>query len=268
MLRILSWDVGLRTLSYCLLSGSWTEEGEMTFQVEDWNSIDVQTDEVPADSSAKGTGATSKAKRAKVAAVSVEDGARLVMDTLHRRARIFEALNHIIIEQQPAGGHNRHSNVRMKVVSHVLQCYFYTRMLFQPQSGTPEISFVSPASKLVDMEKAPRKSTKKRTNEETADEALPPPPAAAAPDTVTDAKPKKVESNYARNKKYAVAKTGELIATLPETSDARKFFTAASTAKKDDLADAFLLGYYFLKKQAPKRSKRSKKSVAIKIETE
>lgn len=268
MVRILSWDVGLRTLSYCLLTGSWAEDGEMSFQVEDWNSIDVQTDDTSVavtDTGAKGTGATSKAKRAKVAAVSVEDGARLVMDTLHRRARIFEAIDHIIIEQQPAGGHNRHSNVRMKVVSHVLQCYFYTRTLFQPQAGTPAISFVSPASKLVDMEKAPRK-TKKRANDESADQEQQPVTQPVTQQAAEGEKVKKVESNYVRNKKYAVAKTTELVATLPETSDARKFFSAASTAKKDDLADAFLLGYYFLKKQAPKRTKRSKKSVPVSVE--
>lgn len=252
--RVLSWDVGLRTLSYCLLTGTWADDGTMQFNVEHWDSIDVQTD-AGTELSETGKGAASKAKRAKVAAVSVEDGARLVMDTLHRRASLFQQfgpLNHIIIEQQPAGGHNRHSNVRMKVVSHVIQCYFYTRGLFT--EAAPEISFVSPASKLVDMKD---KATRKRKKEDDAE-------GGAGQDEASEEKPKqKVESNYVRNKKYAVAKTAELVATLPPTCDARALFTAASTVKKDDLADAFLLGYYFLQKQAPKRGKRLKKNAGV-----
>lgn len=255
-MRILSWDVGLRTLSYCLLSGTWDESGAMTFTVDHWDSIDVQTDDAQVQAQGgQGTGATSKAKRAKVAAVSVEDGARMVMDTLHRRASLFNGVDHVIIEQQPAGGHNRHSNVRMKVVSHVLQCYFYTKGLVTPVAP-PAISFVSPASKLVDMEKPKRK----RANEEDGKEE----------GKEEEGKSKvKVESNYVRNKKFAVTKTAEFMTQLPDSSDARRFFTAASTAKKDDLADAFLLGYYFLKKQAPKpRTKRSKKSVAVNVGVE
>jgi len=47
----------------------------------------------------------------------------------------------VLIETQPAGGAGRRSNTMMKVLSHVVQAFFYTR-------GVKKIQFVSPKRKL------------------------------------------------------------------------------------------------------------------------
>lgn len=191
-MRVLAWDVGLRTLSFCLMDDA---------DVVQWQSIDVQGDKKT---------------------VSIEEGAALIMQTLH--GLTLGPVDSIIIEQQPAGGHNQHSNVRMKVMSHAIQCYFYTRALMEGSSST--VTFVAASSKFSERPKAEKKAT----------------------DTV--------HSKYSDNKKYAVLKVQELLsATLPADHAARVMFEGTTVKKKDDLADAYLLAYYYLRKQAPRRKK-------------
>lgn len=245
-MKVLSWDVGLRTLSYCVLE----KAEESGWAIKLWDAIDVQLDDND-KTTAVGTGTKTTAKRKKMTAVSVEYAAQLVMDTLHRRASLFDDVDAIIVEQQPAGGHNRHSNVRMKVVSHVIQCYFYTRALAL-ERHPPVITFVSPASKLVDMERPPR--APKNAAEAAAD--TPP----AAPSTTRQ---------YTLNKKFAITKTQELLSTVFEQdADFGTFFNSSTVGKKDDLADSFLLAYYYIVKKtaAPKRKRKGTDAEEVKEE--
>ena len=250
-MKVLSWDVGLRTLSYCLLE---TVEGSSTrFHIIDWDSIDVQVDND--EESAPGT--IRPSKRVKTAAVSIEQGARLIMDALHRRAAVLaEGVDAIIIEQQPAGGHNQQSNVRMKVMSHAIQCYFYTRAIVGHTFIIPTITFVPANSKFCEKPKASRNAGD--DSNDTADGTSEPTDAQAAP------------SRYSQNKKYAVVKTRELLeANVPapgcpdlDNDKARLMFESITTKKKDDLADSFLLGFYYLRKQAAGAAPKVKRARA------
>jgi hypothetical protein len=236
-MRVASWDVGLRTLSYCILVGVWTGE-QVEVKVEQWDSIDVQTDEASAPEVGAARGAASVAKRAKGEVLSVERGAELLMDTLHRRAELFDGVDAIIVEQQPAGGHNRQGNVRMKVMSHAIQCYFYTRALLRG-GARPVITFVSPASKLVEMQRTPR----------TAEEGT---EGGAA------------KQQYKQNKQFAIAKTGELLTTvLKDSTAAVSLFQSSNLGKKDDLADSLLLGYYYLLKQVARGARVAAKDSKV-----
>jgi hypothetical protein len=240
-MKILSWDVGLRTLSYCIVEGCVAGDA-VTVDVHAWDAVDVQVDaDVP--DGAQQTGTQRSGKRKKMETVSIEDGAKMLCDALHRRHASFDGVDVVIIEQQPAGGHNRHSNVRMKVMSHVIQMYFYTRGLHVPPA--PAVTFVSPSSKLVEMDRTAPPSAAGGGGDE----------AAAAPTRKT------ISQQYTRNKKFAVAKAGELVQQLlPADNTLRRMFEAASTAKKDDLADAFLLGYYYALKHV-KPSRKAQKRV-------
>lgn len=234
---VLAWDVGLRTLSYCVMTGTWSAADSCVhYTIHHWDAVDVQLEagHVPEQL----TGAKKSGTRKKVDTVSVEEGARMVCDAVHRRAaEQFDRVDTVIIEQQPAGGHNKHSNVRMKVMSHALQMYFYVRNLVQPAPARQQqVCFVSPASKLVDMKK----------------------------DAEVD-KEKSVGQLYTRNKKYAVHKTAELLLTPGLAAEAnrawRALFDSSNVSKKDDLADAFLLNFYYLQKQlTPKKSAKRKRA--------
>jgi hypothetical protein len=247
-MRVLAWDVGLRTLSFCVIDMTTTVDASAAIDVNivTWDSIDVQVDD-DEEKAASGVGAGSK--RVKTGAVSVEDGARLIMDTLHRRAAVLlEGVDAIVIEQQPAGGHNQQSNVRMKVMSHAIQCYFYTRYIVQGIMVPPSLSFVSASSKFSEMPKTA---------------------AVPAGDVDDNATAKTTTKTYGRNKKYAVAKTAELLARfLPANHGALKLFNSTSTKKKDDLADSFLLGYYFLLKATAPPPPPRKRAVRVKVKAE
>jgi hypothetical protein len=241
-MKILSWDVGLRTLSYCIVEGRVAGDA-VTVGVHAWDAVDVQVD-AEAPEGAQQTGTQRSSKRKKMETVSIEDGAKMLCDALHRRHASFDGVDVVIIEQQPAGGHNRHSNVRMKVMSHVIQMYFYTRGLHVPPA--PAVTFVSPSSKLVEM-----------------DRTAPPSASAAEGDGDGAAAPtrKTISQQYTRNKKFAVTKASELVQQLlPEDNTLRRMFEAASTAKKDDLADAFLLGYYYVLKHVKPPRKAQKRA--------
>jgi len=315
-MRVLSWDVGLRTLSYCLIEADVTSE-DKRFNIVEWDSIDVHVDGVndgvndganDTVSTKKGSGVGRAAKRVKTAAVSIEEGARLIMDALHRRHDMLtDNVDAVVIEQQPAGGHNQHSNVRMKVMSHAIHCYFYSRNISAtPPRHTP-ITFVPASSKFEEKTKEPK--TKRRSVDaesqvksqtesptesavenlvespvesptesavESPTESAVESPTESAVEIQTESAVKSLTENassatgpslhtqYSKNKKYAVEKTGELLRDgLATTDRSRVFFESTSTKKKDDLADSFLLGYYFLSKQ-----RATKTITAINVKSE
>jgi hypothetical protein len=223
-MKVLAWDVGLRTLSYCLLDGTHNlDTGSVDMDIVDWGIIDVQDDD----------GDDTVSARTKSTTISVEEATRMMMTTLNRRAHLVDGVHAVVIEQQPAGGHNRNSNVRMKVMSHVIQSYYYARHLLL-DSGPPIVTFVSPASKLTEM---------KNDVQPEAEQA---------------------QSKYIQNKKYAVRKTGQLLEVLVADGNsanvaASQVFLAGTKGKKDDLADAFLLGYYYVLKQVTPKKRRAPK---------
>ena len=273
-MRVLSWDVGLRTLSYCLIEADVASE-DKHFNIVEWDSIDVHVDGVNGEGvndavsvsavlgsmvavpvlTKKGSGVGRAAKRVKTAAVSIEEGARLILDALHRRHdMLIDKVDAVVIEQQPAGGHNQHSNVRMKVMSHAIHCYFYSRNISAtPPRHTP-ITFVPASSKFEEKTKEPK--TKRRpvaaveSPTESSDKSGAESVIESVVESASSATGPSLHTQYSKNKKYAVEKTGELLRDgLATTDRSRIFFESTSTKKKDDLADSFLLGYYFLSKQ-------------------
>ena len=110
-MRVLSWDIGTKTLSYCLLEVT----AEHQVCIHEWESIDVR----------KEAGLSDKAKP------TMREDCELVLQAVSARAERFwnYQLDHITLEQQPAGGRNMFSSVRMKVVSHALHAYFFSQQL-------------------------------------------------------------------------------------------------------------------------------------------
>lgn len=147
---VLSWDVGVRTLSCCALSAPVV--------VHHWESIDVHSG--------------SKAK------TTLREDAEAVLNALSQRRALWQSLSlhAVIIEQQPAGGHNPFGNVRMKVLSHVIHAYFY-------QWVQCPVEFVSPSSKLKGMPKKEKGVGR--------------------------------SASYRANKQYAVSRVRELVGDIP-----------------------------------------------------
>lgn len=186
MNAVLAWDIGVKTLSCCALTVE-------PVHVLHWECIDVHA------------ARTSKAKP------TVREDAEAVLDCLAGRVDLWQSLpiTAVVIEQQPAGGQNRFSSIRMKIVSHVVHAFFYGLRRCP-------VLFVTPSSKLKGIERT-----------ESADDAA----LRRGGDRRAQA------ARYRANKAFAVSRVQDLVGDNSTFSDAKK---------KDDLSDAFLLGYAYL----------------------
>lgn len=223
-MRVLCWDVAVKTLSYCILD----QIPEVKTVIEAWETLNVHEEAGLAD------GAKTTAK----------EDCEMVLDALGRRRDIFgsQPLDAVIIESQPGSLNNRFSSVKIKVVSHAIHAFFYS---FQREVGgmgvdgaVVPVSFVSPSSKLVGMKK---ETAEDRAARQTGNRTA-------------------MGAKYRANKAYAVEKTRELLALmdpdLATTTAARATFEAAAR-KQDDLADSFMLAYVFCSKTKPQKRKRA-----------
>jgi hypothetical protein len=219
-MRILCFDIGTRTLSYCLLEINLVPGSEPELSIHEWETIDVHAE---ANLSAK-------------AKPTMKEDCEYVIRAVHRRAHTMWGyeLDNIIIEQQPAGGKNMFSSVRMKVVSHALHAYFFSQQL-GTERNVP-VSFVSPSSKLVGL----------KFHETAADTA-----ARQGGDRRT------MGAKYRANKRHAVETTAALLETMQgELAHQARLTFAGATPKQDDVADAFMLAYAFGKKMLTSTRKR------------
>ena len=277
-MRVLSWDVGLRTLSYCMLQVELIvdkQTGEATHvpTVEAWESIDVLAEFRAATAEPCQDETTTGRKRKATTTVSkmtLEESVRAVIGSLTTRMALVTPMpDAITIEQQPAGGHNRFSSVNMKVISHVMQGFFFNLL-----GDQCTITFVSPASKLTEMRAQEKEEKKKKAMVVVAGEFESIPAvsttsagteeAGGVSEREEESSRKAMGQRYRKNKQFAVHKTHELLLL---TSDIRALKILDDAGKKkDDLCDAFLLGYYYAVKNLKlpiKKRVTTKKNVAV-----
>lgn len=212
-MRVLSWDVAVKSLSYCILDYI----PSMT-TICAWETINVYDE-----------GDRTCAKP------TIKDDSEAVLDALIRRRDVFYRvpLDAVIVECQPGSLNNRFSNMKMKVLSHDIHAFFYTiqRMAGSGLGGNGvviPVMFVSPNSKLTGMV---TESSEDRAARQQGDRRA-------------------MGAKYRANKKYAVDTTTALLdqmdSSLLSTTTARAVFHSAS--KKDDLADSLMLAYAFATK--------------------
>ena len=124
--------------------------------------------------------------------------------------------DYVLIENQPMGGRGTARNLKTKVLSHILQAHilsWYKKNCAHEAADKVKIQFVHPGLKLKEMPKSEDGKT-----------------------------------SYRANKLYAISKTLEFVsdASKCETSESCVKIMNGKKTKKDDLADAFLQGKYFL----------------------
>ena len=233
-MRVLAWDVGVKTLSYCVLDVVVVDAVQPAVRVRAWETINVHTEANLSD----------KAKP------TMREDAEYVIDALtRRRSALWDAdVDAVVIEQQPAGGSNRFCSVRMKSMSHVIHGYFYGMQQgdgMGVDAAVIPVTFVSPSSKLVGMD----------TGETAADVK-----------SRQDGDRTAMGAKYRKNKRHAVDTTDALLASMGADADAARATFAAAAPKQDDLSDCFMLAYAFATKATaaakPKRKRAAPKAKA------
>ena len=113
--RVCSWDIGMRTLSYCILTSPRIGAKIDDVVVERWDCIDILNDSTLDQN-------TPKKRKRTCKNVSIPDATTLLIQALSRRPFLMDPKpTKILIETQPGG---KFANIRMKALSHVLQAFF------------------------------------------------------------------------------------------------------------------------------------------------
>lgn len=186
MYEVLSFDVGIRNLAYCVMrKRSMTAQ----FEVCHWEVIDLQSQ-------------------------TLSDITQTLVRELNARKYLLN-VPFVLIESQNC------SNALMRSVAHSIQTFFLTRaLLVKPRAARQEVLFVNPRHKL----------------------------------TVVDSQAVVTASTpYKRNKKLAVMHCHSLIQDNPGLLE---FFNRLR--KKDDLADAFLQGAYFIRERFARDAEKNR----------
>ena len=215
-MKVLAWDIGTRTLSYCAVTIN-EDDLSVTVDPHQWGIIDLITEEM-SDIPEKSH--------------TMEQFNIALIKAVKKRDYVYGTLfDEVVIEQQPAGGHNKFACVTMKILSHAL----YTWYLLE--HTPPSLGFISPALKIQELT-ALRKT---RDLEQT--------PA----------------QRYRENKLFSVEKTIQILG-----SDALN--RVATSKKKDDLCDAFMLAYerakaiVLLKRKQEEKLEKQRLKEMVKLE--
>jgi len=207
-MRVLSFDIGIRTLAFARLIIAFDKDAIVVdgdvfrgtrIEIEQWRVIDVATEFGTPDINLNKT--------------RIQDLVDMIMTVINRNACIlFEnsdgvlALPDVIfLESQPVGIAAR--NIKMKVISHVIQVLLRHMVYARLENGQkmPPLFFVSPKLKLQDVDNG--------------------------------------GGVYRSRKAYAVECTHRLLPSCVGAEPWIEMFLER-TGKKDDLADAFLQGVY------------------------
>jgi len=234
-MKILSWDVGIYNLSYCVL-----ESIENKIDILDWDIINLIDNE------------------------EMKKNRTLIFENIPRK--LYEKSNLldvdiVVIENQPSL-----KNPQMKSIQMILYSYFLIlgKIIGNSEKNSSyieKIDFCSASNKLkiYDGPKIilPEKNTKRKKNVDTVDNNVTDTIVNSVDNTVDNSvvntvdntvdnqsitKNKKVTIKYADKKRLAIEHAKYFLKEFPKYID---FFE--NHKKKDDLADSFLQGLYYIK---------------------
>ena len=221
-MKLVSWDVGIYNLSYCILEKN--ETGDI--QILDWDIVNL------------------------VDNAEMKKDVNLLFENIPRKLQEKPQLlsvDYVVIENQPSL-----KNPKMKSIQMILYSYFLIlgKIVGTENPGASfiqNIDFCSASNKLkiydgpeIVLEEK-KKRGKKNVEEVSSEETV-----IIVDAAVEQSKPKKGSAvKYADKKRLAIEQARYYVETkFPKYKD---FF--ASHKKKDDLSDSLLQGLYYLKKK-------------------
>jgi hypothetical protein len=219
-MKILSWDVGIYNLSYCLLE----KDENNNIKIIDWNIVNLIDND------------------------SMKKNVNLIFENIPRKLNEIPLLldvDQVIIENQPSL-----KNPKMKSIQMILYSYFLILgKVMKNDHNIEKIEFCSASNKLkvydgpeIILEKKVRKTKDKAKNTEEETGVVEIEPTSVQEELLK--KPKKGSAvKYADKKKLAIIHAIYFLEKHnPEYID---FFN--NNKKKDDLSDSYLQGLYWYK---------------------
>lgn len=230
-MRVLSFDVGTRSLAYCMCLYS-NIDTEFQFQVEQWATVDLLAEGGPA---------------------SMHVVSERMVDFLTGFLPGVQ-VDVVLIENQRGG---KFGNATMVTVSHVMQAFYYTRAKFTA-GPHPRVEFYSPTLKvgaakrlLPDFVPASIKSKRGAAAAAESD--------AAATSSLAEQQQeqKKNATNYKNNKDVCRA---ACVALLPRVASLtlQEAYAACAKKQQEDRADSLLQAYSFCCPPPQPRAKRAR----------
>lgn len=214
-MRVLSFDVGTRSLAYCVCSCS--QEGGSEFQVEQWATVDLLAEGGPA---------------------SMHVVSERMVDFLTGFLPGVQ-VDVVLIENQRGG---KFGNATMVTVSHVMQAFYYTRAKFTA-GPHPRVEFYSPTLKVGAAKRLLPDDDDAADTAAAASDVVPAAPAAAA-SSLASAEQKKNAKNYKKNKDVCRA---ACVVLLPRVASLtlQQAYAACAKKQQEDRADSLLQAYSF-----------------------
>ncbi len=216
-MKVLSLDIGINNLSYCILSyenENYNIQGWDVLNVNPYEDTNKEISEINKQTDkdnkkmVKDEGEDVKLKKKKLKKKpTLNELSDKIIGTFDAKSEFLEC-DYVIIENQPCM-----KNPTMKSIQMIVYSYFYIRGITDNKSEViKDIVFISAGNKLKVYDGPPIEIT--------------------------------VKSRYTRNKKLGIAHTRYL---LKNHEEYLSFFELHN--KKDDLADAFLQAAYFIHKR-------------------
>jgi len=216
-MKVLSLDIGINNLSYCILSyenENYNIQGWDVLNVNPYEDTNKEISEINKQTDkdnkkmVKDEGEDVKLKKKKLKKKpTLNELSDKIIGTFDAKSEFLEC-DYVIIENQPCM-----KNPTMKSIQMIVYSYFYIRGITDNKSEViKDIVFISAGNKLKVYDGPPIEIT--------------------------------VKSRYTRNKKLGIAHTRYL---LKNHEEYLSFFELHK--KKDDLADAFLQAAYFIHKR-------------------
>ena len=227
--KIITIDVGIKNLAIGVLSYTYNPTPPHSWKslvFESWELVDILSDNNP------------NAKFTNAKTINIHKACTKMLEALARRVDLLDGVTDILVEQQPLKrfeSADGKGSSRMKVLQHIILCYYECYFMFHPDLPKPTINSSSPQNKL-----------KCSLNIENFGEV--------------PIKTEKIE--YKQRKAMAVEMCKQVmeLCTVPETLQKT---LEEHKRKADDLADCVMQGVYYLQSKTPKVKKSRKKKDAV-----
>ena len=153
--KYLSFDIGARNLALCVVSYDFNNNNNNNNNTSShsWSKLTISHAELIdlVQESARGKKQRAGAKPKNAKSINIHVLCEILIKVLHERIGLLDGVTGILAEQQPmlrGASTGSVGSARMKIIQHVILCFYQMYYLFHPHLQLPTIMPASPSNKL------------------------------------------------------------------------------------------------------------------------